>query len=107
MDDADCAVAFRLPIKVGVVATILGHESGLRLERVQVQVEGKSLLRLAGKIAVSKSFRGGNCVPRCVEARIYLVGHDARREGLLFPSVGGFSGGGLESGFGLSQRRAE
>ena len=96
------AVMFWIPFGIGAIAARageanFGHESGLRLEGVEVEVEGKSLLRLAGQVVVRQSLGGGDGVLRGVELGVNFVGHHASGKRLL-RGVAGF-GRGLRFGF--------
>ena len=81
---------FGVPISVwataaSAAAADFGHESGLRLEGVEVEMEGECLLRLAGEIFIGESFAGGDGVFRGVELGFDLVGDDARGECFACP----------------------
>src|SRR4029077_6414652 len=71
------AVLFGLPFVAGMVALALGHPGGLRLKGIQVEMEGKGLLRLAGEIVVSEGFGCGDGVMRRVELGLDLVSDNA------------------------------
>ncbi len=76
---------FGVPGGVGSAATRaaaadFGHESGLRLEGVQVEVEGESLLRLPGEIFIGECLAGGDGVVGGIELGFDLVGDDAGGE---------------------------
>ena len=70
---------FRVPSGIGTAAARaaaadFGHESGLRLEGVEVEMEGEGLLRLSGEIFIRESFAGGDGVFGGIEFGFDLVG---------------------------------
>ena len=67
-----------LPFVIGIIPATLGYERGLRLEGVEIEVEGKNRLRLAGEIAVRERFGGRDGVFFRVELGVNNVGNDAR-----------------------------
>src|SRR5271155_2250921 len=76
---------FRVPSGVGTAAARaaaahFGHESGLRLEGVEVEMEGEGLLRLSGEVFISESFAGGVGVFGGTELGFDLIGDDAGGE---------------------------
>ena len=58
-------------------AADFGHESGLGLEGVEVEMEGKGLLRLSGEIFIGESFARGDGVLGGIELGLDLVGDDS------------------------------
>ena len=78
MRDSDRAEMLRLPVDVGVVAVLFSHKSGLGLEGVEVQVKRKCFLWLTSEIFVPQGFCCGDRMLGGVEARVDLIGDDAR-----------------------------
>src|ERR1035438_2768893 len=56
------------------------HPSGFRLERIEIEVKGKTVERLAGQVAIGQRLGGINGVLRRIVLRIDLVGHDPLRQ---------------------------
>ncbi len=78
----DRAKMFGIPVGIRAAAARsseanFGHECGLRLEGVEVEMEGESLLRLSGEVFIREGFVGGDGVFGGVEFGLDLVGNYA------------------------------
>jgi hypothetical protein len=72
-----------LPFEAGVIAAFFLHERGSRLEGVEIEMEWKSILRLASEVAISKDLGGVDSMFGGVEAGVDLVANDALGERLV------------------------